>query len=235
MIRRAVLGCLFVFAHACAFDVQPCSGDEDCLPGSRCARPAGTSTHVCLAPDEEQPGRDAGTHVDPTDDGVDPVPWPDQGSPNNMDGDDCPTIATCGAAEPNDTEDTAFYLSDFAEGCGRFGLEEWAVIHQDSVCAGDVDQFIIEYVACERSSYRLAISLTTPDTCTIGGDLRIEEGLYDCSNQNVRCETVDGAERITIIVRNQPDPQPVESIRFAVRPGLALGGVDYILRATITR
>lgn len=225
----------------CAFQLDPCSSDEDCPRGTTCARPAGTDVPMCIVASEG--AADTGSAADTAgagDDGTAPIPWPDQGN-NQAPGPDmgmpaqCPVVTDCGESEPNDSEDNAIYLSEFAEGCGGFGLDPWSAVHQDSLCAGDVDEFSLEYVACDEGAYRLTVSLLTPDMCTAGGNLDIAEGLYDCSDPEVRCEVVGGVERIVILIEHQPYPQPVETIRFAVSAADPDRGLDYILRATIGR
>ena len=124
---------------------------------------------------------------------------------------------------------------DFAQGCATFRFEPWAALHQDKLCVGDVDQFIVDYVACDEGSFRLTVSLTVPGECPAPGALQIAQGLYDCGDSNVRCEVEDGVHRIVVIIGPQPRPQPVEEMRFAVSSGLEGEGADYILRATINR
>lgn len=230
---------LALLCAGCAFQLEPCAADEDCPPGTTCERPARTGAPMCIAPDElVDPEADAATGQNNA--AVEPdtsIAPQDTGShsSNNDRPIHCPVVASCGADEPNDTEDDAINLTRFAQGCASFDFEEWAMIYQDSVCDGDVDQFVVEYEACDAGSFKLTVSLTTPDTCRAGGDLQIAEGLYDCWDENVRCEVVDDVQRIIVIIPPNPRIRSVEKMRFAVRQGLADGGVDYILRATIDR
>lgn len=232
MTSRLLLLFALAFGPAgCAFDVDACASDDDCPEGSKCGRPPGTDVPMCLT--ASPPAAPDGSDAQPPDDTPDAATSSDTGSDATHQ--TCPSVQSCGEQEPNDTEDDAIYLTRFAEGCGGFSFEEWAVIHQDSLCAGDVDHFVIEYVPCERGAYLLTVSLTAPDTCADGGELRIAEGLYDCSDDDVRCESVNGVQRITILVDDGPGAHAVEKIRFAVSPGAAPDGLQYILRATIDR
>ena len=242
MIR--VVCAVLLLASSCAFDLEPCASNEDCPPGTTCERPARTGAPMCIAPEEiiivTEPTPDTERPVNKDDTGVDPIPWDtNNGNPNGTSNNqlplDCPVVASCGADEPNDSEDDAIYLTRFAQGCSGFRFEEWSSLYQDSVCDGDVDQFILEYEACDEGSFKVTVSLTTPDTCLGGGDLQIAESLYDCWDENVRCEVEDGVQRIIAIIPPSPQPNPVAQMRFAVRQGLAADGVDYILRATIDR
>ena len=194
---------------------------------------------VCIAPDPPviDTQQDAGSVDASTPDPAEPdfnVSF-DMAEQNN-DPNACPEVTYCGEQEPNDREDEAVLVSEHVEGCANFGFDEYSFLHQDSVCANDIDQFLLEYMRCDAGGYKIIASLTTPGVCLAGGELRIAEGMYSCDDEWTRCEQPEpGVERITIIVNEGPYPQPVEKIRFAVRPGAARDGTDYILRVMLTR
>lgn len=237
---------IVVLASSCVFEIEPCQSDDDCPPQTQCLRPPRTGAPTCIAPDDiedmgEPTDVNAANNVEDPDDGpndrpnnqsnIDP-PLNNPPSNNTM----CPPVTFCGELEPNDLEDDAIYLSDFAQGCAGFGVENWSALHQDTLCAGDVDQFVLEYVACEEGAFRITASLTTPETCAAGGDLEIAEGLWNCNDSNVRCEIQGDVQRIIIIVEEQPSSlPPVEKVRFKVSEGLATSGLEYILRVSVGR
>lgn len=189
---------------------------------------------MCLAPEQlDSPDPDTGIVEPSSDSGVTPIPWPDEGVVNNRPM--CAEVTDCGDSEPNDNARDAIFLTEMPERCTSFGLEDWGVSHEDSLCAGDVDQFIIEYTACRQGAFKITTTLTTRESCTMGGNLQIADGPYNCQDRNVRCEIIDNVERITMIIYEQPESRPVEQVRFAVSTGLAASGLDYILTATIGR
>lgn len=218
---------------ACSFNLDPCRNDDDCPPGTSCERPPGTSVPLCLDPEPVLPennsttnsgssttaGGTNGTHATEPSDESAPVP-------------SCPPIdaSKCGG----DHEAFPVYLDISPAGCPYRGFDALDEIVSDEVCGGDTDEYALELVACEEVTYTVSITVEARNQCP-SVIVELVGGPFRCDMENVVCEVQDQRESITITVPPQRSPQPVETVRFTVRPSDPEQGIEYVMRARVSR
>lgn len=146
----------------------------------------------------------------------------------------CPAFDGCGDDEPNDGLEVSVWLNQDALGCARFDFDDWRLVRQDIACGGDEDIYLLDYVPCEESSFKLTITLETQGQCA-GAVLELVDGPHRCADENVRCTTSETGEEIVIIVESTNNPSPRENVYFAVRPLDPDDGVEYVLKTSVER